>query len=883
MHIFTRLAGALHAFLRRQHIDAELDEELSEYLAASVDAKVASGLSHAEARRPALAEFGSTAAVKDRVHDAGWESTLESVWQDVRYAVRMLRRSPGFAAVAILTLAFGIGANTAVFSVVNALLLRPLPVAEPNRLVLLAQPVDYATWTHIQERASAFDGAVAWSFQIPVNAAPAGEKQPIGVVFVAGSFFDTLRVRPVLGRTLSTADDRRGAEAVAMISHAFWHRQFGGADDVVGRGLLLDGTPVAIIGVMPPGFFGLDVGQSFDAMLPLNAEPVVRGAASALGEPLSFLKVMFQLRAGQSAAEATRTLRHIQQELRRTAGPDEAEELFTALPAGTGVSELREPYGQPLLTLLALVGIILVMASANVAGLLLTRGAARQQELCVRLAIGAARGRILRQLLVEGAMLSAAGAVLGLGLAVWGSDVLAARISADFGGGPLQPVLDWRVLAFAGLAATVAALVSAILPAWRATSLAGRMLVATSPGLAPGDGRRTPRAAQLSSAFVAAQIAFSLVLVVAAGLLIRTFGRLSTVPLGFDPDRVLIVSVDNPRARETQRDATRLEQLAVAAASVPGVLHAAGSFVTPVSGVAMIGRISPPRSSPASGNGRDVYLNFVTPGWLAASGIRLISGRDIGPADTRDTQPVALVNEAFVRANFPGEDAVGRVIRLNATEERTVIGVIGDAIYGSPREGVVPALLMAASQGGDDLPPWGVSLTIRTAGPPPLTLARSVGAALSAYDATLTFSFRPLADQVNTVLARERLIAAVSALFGGLAMLLAAVGLYGVTAISVAQRELEISIRTALGARPMDVMRLVMGRTFAATAIGIVLGMLAAAGLSRYLESLLFGVGRFDFATFATVPVLLVLTALAAALVPARRATTAPLHGLQRG
>jgi ABC-type antimicrobial peptide transport system permease subunit len=212
-----------------------------------------------------------------------------------------------------------------------------------------------------------------------------------------------------------------------------------------------------------------------------------------------------------------------------------------------------------------------------------------------------------------------------------------------------------------------------------------------------------------------------------------------------------------------------------------------------------------------------------------------------------------------------------------------VIGVIADAIYGSPREGVVPALLMPASQGGDDLPPWGVSLTIRTAGPPPLTVTRSVGAVLSAYDATLTFSFRPLTDHVDTVLARERLIAAVSALFGGLAMLLAAVGLYGVTANSVAQRELEISIRIALGARPMDVMRLVMGRTFAATAIGIVLGMLAAAGLSRYLGSLLFEVGPFDFATFATVPVLLVLTALAAALVPARRATTAPLHRLQRG
>jgi putative ABC transport system permease protein len=643
----------------------------------------------------------------------------------------------------------------------------------------------------------------------------------------------------------------------------------------VGRALLLDGIPVTVIGVAPPDFTGLDVGQPFDAMLPLNAERIVRGSASSLDEPMSFLKVVVVLRPGQSLHEATTTLRHIQREIPGHVDGDNAP--FAALPAGTGVSELREPYGQPLITLLALVGIILLMASANVACLLLARGSSRQQELTVRLALGAARGRIVRQLLVEGAILSAAGGGAGLALAAWGSHVLAAQISADFGGMALEPVLDWRVLGFAGVAAAVATLVSAVLPAYRSTSRAGSI----SPALAPGDGGRTPRVARLSSAFVVAQIAMSLVLIVAAGLLVRTFERLSTAPLGFDPGRVLIVNVDNPHAQQAIPLATRLEQLVAAAASVPGVASAGSAFVTPVSGVAMIGHIAPPRDSP-SGDGK-VFLNVATPGWLAASGIPLISGRDFGPADTRRSQPVALVNEALARLQFPGQDALGRLVRLGKTEERIVIGVVADAVYGSPREGVVPVLLIPASQGHAEPPPWGVSLTIRSAGPPPLDLVKSVAAALSQHDATLTFSFQPLAEHVRASFGRERLIAAVSALFGGLALLLAVVGLYGVTAYAVAQRDLEISIRTALGARPVDVMRLVMGRTLVATTAGIGLGLIAAAGLSRFLQSLLFGVGPFDLATFATVPLVLVVIATAAAFVPARRALTSNLQALRRG
>ena len=883
MRTFRRLAGALAAFVRRDRVEAELDEELREYLEALVEAKVRAGLTRDDAIRAARAEFGSPASVKDWVRDVGWESRIESIWQDVRYALRLLRRSPAFTAVAVLTLALGIGANTAVFSVVNALLLKPLPVAEPGRLVLLSQHVEYSTWSHIQQRAAAFDGALAWSIHMPLNAAPAGEKEPVSVVFASGSFFDTLGVRAMLGRTFSGNDDRRGADPVAVISHGLWHRRFGGASDAIGRPLSLDGVPVTVIGVTPAAFRGLDVGQPFDVMLPLNVEPVVRGAASGLEEPFSFLRVMLHLRPGQSIDEATRILRHIQLELPAAVGEGAAEPPFTALPASTGASDLREPYGQPLLVLLALVGIILLMASANVASLLLARGLARRQELCVRLAIGAGRGRIVRQLLVEGAILSAAGAAPALLLAAWGGEALASRISSDFGAVALEPVLDWRVLAFAGLAAIVAILVSTVLPAWRATSLAGRMLGATSSAMTPGDDARTPREARLSAGFVAAQIALALVLIVAAGLLIRTFDRLSTVPLGFDPERVLTVNVDNPRAAERSADPTRLAQLVAAAAAVPGVSSAGGSFVTPVSPFGIIGHLA----SPGSADDREVPLNFITPGWREASGIRLIAGRDIAWTDTRDTQPVILVNEAFARVHFPGANAVGRLVRLGQAldkrEQRIVVGVIGDAIYGSLRDGIVPVLLIPASQGGQELPPWGTTLTIRSAGPPPLALARSVGAALVAYDANLTFSFRPLAETVTAAIARERLIAALATLFGGLSALLAAIGLYGVTAYSVTQRALEISIRRALGARAVDVMRLVMRRTLNATAIGIAVGTLAAAGLSRYLESLLFGVGRFDVATFATVPVLLAATAFAAALAPACRAATAALHALQRG
>jgi putative ABC transport system permease protein len=890
MTMRSRIISGLRRLSHKKEAEQELDEELRGYLEAAAEQKMLAGMTRDAAVRAARVDIGSLEAVKDRARDVGWESVVESLWQDMRYAVRMLRKSPGFTVVAVVTLALGIGMNTAIFSVVNSLLLRSLPVIEPQQLVTISSDFaisrgftagagwNYGMWDRLRQRADVFDGGFAWSAD-RFNLAQAGEMKPVDGVYVSGGFFSTLGVRPVLGRALGVLDDQRGGGSdgpAVVISYGLWQRRFGGAASVIGMPLVLDGVSFAVVGVTPPGFFGIEVGRSFDVTLPLGTEPLLKGNDAAVNQPRRVsLIIMLRLKTRQSLDAATATLRTMQpQILEGFAGrvPPFLKDPFSLVPAGVGISSgLRQRYERPLLTILIVVAVVLLIACVNLANLLLARATARRHELSVRLALGASGWRLARQLLVESFILAGAGATFGLLLAVWGSRVLVSQISIATSPVVLDLALDWRVMAFTTVVTIVTVVLFGTAPAFRAMSVAP-MDASKDQGRATKGATR----ANVSSGLVVAQTALSLALLIAAGLLVRTFDRLANVPLGFDPDRVLLVNVETAHARiDPANRNTLYHQLVRAVATAPGVAGAAGSLGTPAGGGA-VGLIV--NASGRADSERRVVADFVTPGWFAVYGIPFHAGRDIANRDTANALPVVVINNAFARRFFPGQSAIGEILvesEYTFLKGRTVIGVVGDAIYGSLRDAAPPTIYLPLAQSAGLEPPGRTALTIsvHSVAGPPATLVPSVGAALTAADRDVAFSFRPLVDQVNASYGQERLTAALSAFFGALALMLAGVGLCGVTSYAVSRRRSEIGIRIALGAQPADVIKLILRQSILLTLVGVALGIAAAAALTRYLQTMLFGVTPLDPSTFIAVSLLFGAVATLAAYLPARRAT----------
>jgi putative ABC transport system permease protein len=897
-----RVIGGFRDLFQRTHAEQELEEEIRDYLETAAEQKILTGMEREDAIRAARAELGSREALKDRVRDVSWASLIDALWQDLRYGVRMLRKSPGFAVVAIFSLALGIGANTAIFTVVNSLVLRPLPVIDPHRLATISsgtsvsQPWSYAIWSQIRQRAEAFGGACAWSMQ-RFNAEQGAEGQPVEGMFASGEFFTMLGVPAVIGRTFTSADDERGGGPdgpVAVLSYAMWHRHFGGSANVIGMSFVVEGVPFTIVGVTPPEFFGVEVGRRFDVALPIGAEPLIRGKETALDARMAlWLRVMLRLPPGQSLEVATATLRAVQPQIREGSIPQDFPQLqqgflkepFTLVPAAAGISALRQRYERPLLTIQVLVALVLLIACANLANLLLARATARRHELSVRLALGAAWWRLVRQLLIESFVLAGIGAFAGLAVAAWGSRALVAQLSTSVNRVSLDLPLDWRVMAFTAAVAVATAVLFGTAPAFRATRAA--------PIDALKEQRRTARDARLSfsSGLVVAQLAVSMVLVLAAGLLVRTFERLATLPLGFESDRVLVVTVDAMRASiDPASRSAFYYRLVDAAAAAPGVANAAGSMFTPVTGGSSTVLVDVPGAPAMSILERTSLINFVTPRWLATYGMAIHAGRDIDIRDTTSAPPVVLVNEAFARSFFPGRDAIGQSVGITAgprgevpVGSKIIVGIVDDAVYGSVREKVRPTMYMPLAQWDLPVPlqPY-VIISVRSATESPALLTRPVAAALTAVDRDLVFTFRPLSDQVDATLMQERLIAILSGLFGTLALLLAAVGLYGVTTYAVSRRRAEIGIRLALGAQRSDIIRLVLAKSLVMTGVGIVLGLAAGAAVTRYVEGMLFGLTPLDPTTFIAVSLLFAAVSTLAAFVPARRATTVdPLIALR--
>lgn len=805
---------------------------------------------------------------------------------DLRHALRSLMATPLVSAVAIASLALGIGANCAIFSLVDGLLLKSLPVKAPERLAL----VDRGSWTNpiweaIRDHDALFDGAFAWA-GTRFNLAKGGETEFIDGVYASGRYFEVLGVPPVLGRTLTREDDRRGGGptgAVAVLSYGFWQRRFGGSADVVGRTLTLDTVPFTIIGVTSRSFVGIDVGQTFDVIVPLADEAMIRGKDTALDKRQNWwLQIMVRMKPGQTIDAATRQLRSVQPLVREATMPPELpakyvadylKEPFDLVSAATGSSYLRYRYQRPLLTLMVVAGLVLLIACANIANLLLARATTRRHELAVRLALGASRARLARPLLAESLLLAASGTLLGMLCAQWGSRLLVQMLSTSQRVITVDLSIDWRILGFASAMAVVTALLFGAAPAFRASRVEPNRALSDKARGSAG-GARTG----LSGALIVVQVTLSVVLVVAAGLFVRTFTALAARDIGFDSSRILVVNVDGQAARvEPDNRLALFEQVRQAAAAVPGVERSTLSVVTPVSGSTWRYGIAIPGMPERAELRRGVLTNLITPGWFSAYGMRVVSGRDIAPGDTRSAPDVVVVNQAFVATFLNGQMPLGRVIREadarpgKPAQTWEVVGVVSDAVYGSLRDPVSPTMYLAYAQ--SEKPGPSVRLSLRTReGLAPGILAHDVTTSIGRVNPGLALTFRELESYVSASMVQERLIATLSGFFGVLGLLLAGLGLYGLTAYTVSRRRGEIGIRMALGADATAVVRTVVGRLAALVGAGLVAGAFVSWWASRFVESLLYGLPAREVSTPLVAVVVLAVAAGFAAWLPARRA-----------
>lgn len=807
---------------------------------------------------------------------------------DIRAGIRSLVDSRAISLAAGLTLALAMGAMTALFSVANGLMLRPLPVSDPGRLVTITSETalrfgfqgglgwSYTMWERLRERATAFGDAFAWILQ-PLDLAQTGESQPVEGLFASGDFFRTLGVQAIVGRTFSGADDVRGGGpdgAVAVISYDLWQRRFNGAASVVGSRLSVDGAPVTIVGVAPRGFRGVDIGQPFDIALPLGVEPLIRGHRSLVDNRGAYLlTVMLRRKPTQSLSEAAATLRTMQPEIIGSGGPQMLKEPFVLVPAATGISDrsrLRQLYERPLVTLWIVSGLLLLIVCVNVANLFLARAAARRHDLSIQLAVGAPRWRLARQLFVEGLCLGSLSALAGVIFALWASRALVTLLPAPGQYIALDLPIDWRVVAFIGTVTVATVVLFATAPAVYAARVPS--IEALQEERSTGTGRRT---GAVTGVLIVVQVALSLVLLAAAGVFVRTLNRLANVPLGFDANGLIVMTVNPPRSVSDIAERIRLDERVLDAIAVaPGVDHAAGSVWTPF-GLGGGGLLTDARGRRAD-LGLQVAFNFVSKGWFATYRTALRAGRDFDDRDGAVAPRVAIVNEALRRTISADASVIGTTIDAGPCRRIgcTVIGVVADALYSRSLRDVPPPTLyvpFAQSAGlGPSEAPFRIS--IRANGPPE-RLIPALTEKVRAVDPDLTVTFRALDRDVAASLGQERLVATLAGFFGVVALLLSAIGLYGVTSFAVSRRRGEIGIRLALGGQPAEVVRTLIARIGVCVLAGAVIGVVAASWLSRFIAPLVYGLAPRDPVTLTASTVILASIAAIASLLPAWRGT----------
>ncbi|MGP8245748.1 MAG: ABC transporter permease [Bryobacteraceae bacterium] len=823
---------------------------------------------------------------------------LRSIASDLWYGLRQLRQRPGFTVTAVLSLALGIGANTAIFQLVDAIRLKTLPVRDPQELASIrfakssSKSGNFSTRSaeftsaqleEIGHEQQAFSGLAAWS-ATRFNLAPGGEARYAEGLYVNGDFFRVLGVNALLGRTFTREDDSAACgNPGAVVSYAFWQREFGSDNDVLGRQVWLDGHTLPVIGVTPPAFFGVEIGHRYDVAIPMCADR----AFSEDGEgriPVRtdwWISMLGRLKPGWTLARADAHIRALSAGIMRASLPpsfrpdtakDYLKDKLEVAAGGTGVSGLRSEYEQPLWLLMATTGLVLLIACANLANLLLARASVREREIAVRLAMGASRFRLVRQLLAESLLLAIFGAGLGVAIAQALSRGLLSFLST-----PGNPVfvglaLDWRILGFTAALAILTCILFGLAPALGATRQSpASVMRAGGRGMTAGRQRFG-----LRRALVSTQVALSLVLLVGALLFVRSLQGLMNIDAGFQAEGVMSVDIDFSRAQyPVARRQGVFRELRDRFRSLPGVVSAAQVLMTPISGSSWNDFVGPD-GSVAAGSHKLSFFNGVSPGYFRTMGTRLMAGRDFDDHDNLDAPKVAVVNQTFARKFLGGVNPVGHTFNLEAAAGKPetlyqIVGLVRDTKYRELREEFLPVAFVALAQNPDPFPVSSGTFVLRVAGSPGAVMSE-VKAAAAEVNPAMSLEFHSLSRQLQDSLLRERLMATLSGAFALLAGLLATLGLYGVISYMVARRQNEIGVRMALGADRARVVRLVLREAVWLLVVGLVFGIAIALAAGRAASTLLFGLKPYDPLSMIAGVALLAIVALGASYFPALRA-----------
>jgi predicted permease len=879
------LVARLRALGRREAVIEDIEEEMRFHVEMETEANIARGMSLADARRAALRAFGNVGVVRDAAYEVRGGGILETLLQDIRYGARVLAKHRGFTAVAVLTLALGIGANTAIFSVVNELLLRPLPFHDAERLVMLWEvtpegrhqnTTSRANFRGWREQSTAFEGMAAFSDQ-RLSLTGDGDPEEVSVQFATPELFQVLGVEPILGRGMTPEDARPGAPDVAVLSYGIWQRRFGGDPQVVGKPITLNGTPYTVVGVLPTDF-QWHIRKRSGTVRPAEIWTVLTMPTEGPGVHGRFLSVVARLKPDASLEQA-------EAEMKTIAARLEQEALQYNKGYGAEVIPLREQFvgnvRPALLILLGAVGFVLLIACANVANLMLSRAAAREKEIALRTALGAHRLRIVRQLLTESLLLALLGSLLGLGLAWWGIRALVAISPRDLVN--LQGVgINLTVLVWTLAVSLVTGIIFGLAPALEATHL--NLNDALKEG-GKGAGGQSSRSRRLRSALVIAEVALALVLLASAGLLVKSFARLQKIDTGFNTENVLtmVVRLPDGKYKEDQQVVAFFRQATERTGALPGVRAVGLVNFLPLygglgsaTGFTIEGRPAPPPGEEPSTNVRVSDSDY-----FSAMGIPLLRGRTFTDFEASEARHVVLISESLAQQHFAAEDPIGKRISVEMFDKPTpteIIGIVGDVRYDSLTDKAEPTVYFPHPE----LTYSFMTLVIRTTGDP-AAMAPAVRRELRAIDPDQPVSdVRTMNQVMADTVGRARFNTLLFGLFAGLATLLAAVGIFGVMNYSVTLRTREIGIRMALGAQPGQVLMLILKQGLRLTLIGIGIGLAGALTLTRVMSGLLFGVDATDPATFAAIVLLLAVVSLIACYLPARRATRVdPLIGLR--